>query len=72
MPLYYFDLKDGTRLRDNSGSRFANDHDAIIHADIVAADFALQHGPESDGYINIVHEDGRVIGRRPLLLKQAP
>jgi hypothetical protein len=29
----------------------------------------LKHGPENDGYINIVHENGRVVGRRPLVLK---
>ncbi len=70
MPLYYFDLKDGTRLRDNSGFHFANDHDAIVHADVIASYFALQNGPDVNGYINIVHEDGRVVGRRALLLKQ--
>jgi len=29
MPQYYFDIKDGHRLVDPSGSKFNNDDDAI-------------------------------------------
>lgn len=69
MPIYYFDLKDGIRLRDNAGIRFATDADAALHAESLAATYVTEHGPDADGYINVVHQEGRIVGRSPLLAK---
>jgi hypothetical protein len=69
MALYYFDLKDGTRLRDNSGTSFASDAEATSHAEVMAADYIAEHGPDAEGYINVIHQEGRVVGRSALLAK---
>lgn len=69
MALYYFDLKGGRRLRDHAGTSFASDSAATLHAEHMVADYIAAHGADPQGYINVVHQEGRVVGRRPLLGK---
>ena len=47
MPRYYFDIKDGHRLVDPSGSIFKNDADAIERAKVLAIGVSLDQ-PEVD------------------------
>ena len=41
MPRYFFDIKDGHRLVDPSGSNFDNDTDAIDRAKVIAIGVSL-------------------------------
>jgi hypothetical protein len=41
MPHYYFDIKDGHRLVDPSGSEFKNDDTAIANAKVLAIGVSL-------------------------------
>lgn len=41
MPRYFFDIKDGHRLIDPSGSVYSSDKDAIAKAKVVAIQVAL-------------------------------
>jgi hypothetical protein len=41
MPHYYFDIKDGHRLVDPSGSEFKNDDAAIAKAKVIAIGVSL-------------------------------
>jgi len=41
MPHYYFDIKDGHRLMDPSGSDFKNDDAAIARAEVLAIGVSL-------------------------------
>ena len=47
MPRYFFDIKDGHRLVDPSGSDFKNDSEAIQRAKIMAIGVSLDQ-PEVD------------------------
>jgi hypothetical protein len=41
MPHYYFDIKDGHRLVDPSGSNFKGDDDALTKAEAIAIEVSL-------------------------------
>lgn len=69
MARYYFDVKDGNRLRDRDGTVFATDGEAIAHAKIVAKEFAekwpiVAGAPEP--FVSIFHEEGRDVAQVPV------
>lgn len=67
MPRYFFDIADGHRLVDPSGSNFKNDADAIDNAKVVAIQVALDT-PRIDPkrYISVLDEARKEISRVPV------
>jgi hypothetical protein len=57
MPHYYFDIKDGHRLVDPSGSDFNNDDAAIARAEVLAIGVSLDK-PAVDPKRHIAVLDG--------------
>ena len=57
MPRYFFDIKDGHRLVDPSGTNCKNDSDAIERARVIAIGVSLDK-PAVDPERHIVVTDG--------------
>lgn len=70
MPRYYFDIKDGHKLVDPSGSNFRNDKDAMARAKIVAIQVALDT-PRIDPtrFISVLNEARHEVFRVPVYSK---
>ena len=69
MPRYFFDLKDGTRLRDHAGIQFATDADAEAHAQVIAKEVASERVFDPDSpqlFVSIIHEEGREVTKVPV------
>ena len=65
---YYFNLMDGTKLPDHSGTDFATDEAAIAHARLIASNI-LALSPHHEGpqrFVSVVQEDGREVLRLPV------
>ena len=63
MPHYYFDLKDGTRIRDHAGVDLRDDLAAIAYGKDVAQQVALQGFDDPEQFISIIKEDGRQVSQ---------
>jgi hypothetical protein len=65
---YFFNLIDGTKLPDLSGTDFATDEAAIAHALVIASNIQAvspnHNGPQR--FVSIVHEDGHEVVRLPV------
>lgn len=72
MPRYFFDIKDGRRLLDASGSDFDSDEHAIDRAKSLAITVALET-PDGDPkrHVAVLNEDGDEIWRVPIYSKPA-
>jgi hypothetical protein len=58
MPRYYFDIKNGHRLIDNSGLDCRDEAQALVHADFIARQIATD-SPKSVGRQLLVLDDER-------------
>ena len=57
MPHYYFDIKDGHRFVDPSGSDFKNDDAAIAKAKVIAIGVSLDKpAVDPERHIAVLHE----------------
>ena len=67
MTRYFFDLKDGVRIRDHDGIKFESDAEAIAHAHVVAKEVAkgrpLPDPNEPPMFVSIIHADGRQVDK---------
>ena len=72
MPRYYFDVEDGHRSVDPSGSVFKNDRDAIERAEVIAIGVSLDK-PEIDPtrHIAVLNEAKVEIFKVPVYSKPA-
>ncbi len=72
MPRYFFDIKDGHRLVDPSGTDCKNDAAAIEKARVLAIGVSLDK-PEVDPkrHIAVINDAGREISRMPVYSKPA-
>ena len=69
MARYYFDLKDGKRLRDRDGTVFASDAEAIAHGKTIAEHFAKERPIVAGGselFVSIFHDAGREVAQIPI------
>jgi hypothetical protein len=71
MPLYYFDLKDGQRIRDHKGTELSSDEEALAHAKILARALHNEDLTGDDDSIVVVHEAGYEVGAVPVLTVRA-
>ncbi len=65
---YFFNLMDGTKLPDHSGTDFATDEAAIAHARLIVSNI-LALSPHHNGpqrFVSVVQEDGREVVRLPV------
>jgi predicted NUDIX family phosphoesterase len=60
---YYFDLKDGTRIRDHAGVDLRDDAAAIAYGKDVAEQVSLQKLDDPEMFISIIKEDGRQVAQ---------
>ncbi len=70
MPHYYFDIKDGHRLVDRSGSDFKNDEAALAKAEVIAIGVSLDK-PAGDPkrHIAVLNGSREEIFRVPVYFK---
>ena len=68
MARYYFDVKDGKRIRDRAGSEFADDAAAIAHAELVARRAAATRpaGVQEHQFVSVLHEGGWEVTQVPV------
>ena len=70
MARYYFDLKDGTRLRDHDGINFNTDAEAISHAEVIAKEIARDRpvfDPDAPQlFVSIIHGNGHEVDKVPV------
>lgn len=66
MPRYYFDLKDGTRLRDHDGVDLKNDAAAISHAETIAVEVARENVPGPQRFVSVIRFDSTEVARVPV------
>jgi hypothetical protein len=67
MPHYYFDIKDGHRLVDPSGSDFKDDDDAIAKANVIAIGVSLdQPAVDPQRHIAVLNDSREEISRVPV------
>ena len=59
MPKYFFDIKGGLLPRDHVGKLFANDEEAIVHAENLARRISgeMAEAVEQDLYISILNSN---------------
>jgi hypothetical protein len=70
MPHYYFDIEDGHRLVDPSGSDFKNDDAAIAKAKVLAIGFSLdQPAVDLERHIAVLNESREEIVKVPVYSK---
>lgn len=67
MPRYYFDIKDGTRLRDHTGVELPNDYEAMLHAKNMAREVGLEEIKGPQRFVSVIHEKGQEVGTVPIL-----
>jgi hypothetical protein len=67
MPQYYFEIKDGHRLLDPSGSNFKNDDDAIARAKVIAIGVSLDKpAVDPERHIAVIDDEGQEIFKVPV------
>lgn len=67
MPRYFFDIKDGHRLVDPSGSNFDNDTDAIDRAKVIAIGVSLDKpAVDPERHIAVIDDAGQEVSRVPV------
>jgi hypothetical protein len=72
MPHYYFDIKDGHRLVDPSGSEFKNDDAAIAMAKVIAIGVSLDKpAVDPKRHIAVLNESREQIFTVPVYSKPA-
>jgi hypothetical protein len=72
MPRYFFDIKDGHRLVDPTGTNFRNDEAAIERARIVAIGVSLDKpAVDPKRHISVLNESREEIFRMPVYSKPA-
>ncbi len=70
MPRYFFDIKDGHRLVDPSGSNFDNDTDAVERAKVIAIGVSLDKpAVDPERRIAIINDEGQEIANVPVYSK---
>jgi hypothetical protein len=70
MPHYYFDIKDGHRFVDPSGSDFNNDDAAIAKAKVLAIGVSLdQPAVDPERHIVVLNESREEIFKVPVYSK---
>jgi hypothetical protein len=70
MPHYYFDIKDGHRLVDPSGSEFKNDDAAIANAKVLAIGVSLdQPAVDPERHIAVLNGSRQQISSVPVYSK---
>jgi hypothetical protein len=70
MPRYFFDIKDGHRLVDPSGSDFDNDTGAIDRAKVIAIGVSLDKPAiDPERHIVVIDDAGQEISRMPVYSK---
>jgi hypothetical protein len=70
MPHYYFDIKDGHRLVDPSGSNFKDDDDAIAKAEVIAIGVSLDKPAVDPGrHIAVLNDLRKAICKVPVYSK---
>ena len=63
MPRYFFDIKDGHRFVDPSGSNFDNDTDAIDRAKVIAIGVSLDKPAiDPERHIVVIDDAGQPAG----------
>jgi hypothetical protein len=67
MPLYFFDLKDGTRLVDPSGTECRDDEAAELKGKQLAVEVGIGE-PESHSqrYVAVINSEGQEIKKVPI------
>jgi hypothetical protein len=67
MPLYFFDLKNGTRLVDPTGRECRDDKDAEVKGRQIAAEVGIGK-PEShpQRYVAVINSEGEEIKKVPV------
>ena len=64
MPHYYFDIKDGHRLVDQSGLNFQNDDDALAKAEVIAIGVSLDNpAVDSERHIAVLDDSRKELFR---------
>jgi hypothetical protein len=72
MPRYFFDIKDGHRLVDPSGSDFENDNAAIERAKVIAIGVSLDTpAVDPKRHISVLNVDRAEISTVPVYSKPA-
>jgi hypothetical protein len=72
MPRYFFDIKDGHRLVDPTGTNFNNDEAAVERARIVAIGVSLDKpAVDPQRHISVLNESREEIFRVPVYSKPA-
>jgi hypothetical protein len=66
MPHYYFDLKDGKRLRDHRGIDLPDDATAIEHAKQLADSIASQNLSDPEQFVSVIRDDGQQVLQIPV------
>jgi hypothetical protein len=67
MPRYFFDIKNGHRLVDPSGSNFDNDTDAIDRAKVIAIGVSLDKpAVDPERHIAVIDDAGQEVSRVPV------
>jgi hypothetical protein len=70
MPKYFFDIRDGHRLVDPSGSDFKNDDDAIERAKVIAIGVSLDKpAVDPERHIAVMDDQGREVSKVPVYSK---
>ena len=70
MPRYFFDIKNGHRLVDPSGSDCENDADAIDKAKVIAIGVSLDTpAVDPERHIAVIDDAGQEISRVPVYSK---